>query len=386
MELFTHMMDDNSSADEDMQYDQRYDADYGHYDTEPGDMDGDADDDDDDEDDADFYNNPNIVVTRGGYRGDPPVVFRNYVTPAPNASASYPAAVSRELAMLRDRGSYPVPRSAVIVQPHPTANQPTAGPSRRTRGGFGQQPIIEASTSPAPSDVASNRSGGTNESTGTAFFRTYAERPATGGSRNGVMTPDLVFAEIGHGRGAEPGPSTTYLYPQSRAGMTSMNAAALYGMQPVTQAFANIQSGSTMTNGHRLPVIDRDVPMEDYADSQSTLVEPNTYHHPPVRNDTQRTGVEDSHYAEGGPRSLSSSPTTRELQESIQSALGPRSGFFEGREGEPRGRSVKRSLRNTFTAAEQYASSFFFGGRGPGGGHDGGAGPATSREADSHGH
>lgn len=386
MDQFTHMMDDNSSADEDMQYDQRYDADYGHYDTEPGDMDADADADDDDDDDTEFYNNPNIVVTRGEFRGDPPVVFRNYGASTASASVPHPAAVSRELAMLRDRGSYPVPRSAVIVQPHPTAGQTAAGPSRRARGGFGQQPIIEASTSPAPSDVASNRSGGTNESTGTAFFRTYAERSATGGSRNGVMTPDLVFAEIGHGRGADPGPSTTYLYSQSRVGMTSMNAAALNGMQPATQAFANIRSGSTMTNGHRLPIVDRDVPMQDYGDSQSTLVDPNPYHHTPVRSDTQETWVEDSSYPGSGPRSLSSSPTTRELQESIHSALGPRSGFFEGREGEPRGRSVKRSLRNTFTVAEQYASSFFFGGRGPGGGHDGSAGPTTSREADPHGH
>lgn len=380
MDLFTHIMDDNGSADEDMRYDQRYDADYGHYDTEPGDMEGDADADDDDEDDAEFYNNPNIVVARGGYRGDPPLVFRNYVTPATSASVPHPAPVSRETAMLRDRGSYPVPRSAVIMQPHPTPGQSMVGPSRRSRGGFGQQPIIESSTSPAPSDVASNRSGGTNESTGTAFFRTYAERSAIGGSRNGVMTPDLIFAEIGHGRGAEP--STAYLYPQGRAGMTSMNAAALYGMQPVTRAFANIESGSTMMNGHRLPVVDRDVPMDNYTDSQTTLVDSNAHQQPPVRDNTQQSWVGNSHYE--GTRS--SSPTTRELEESLHSALGPRPGFFEGREVDLRGRNVKRSLRNTITAAEQYASSFFFGGRGSGGGHDGAAGPATSREADSHGH
>ncbi|KZT72505.1 RNI-like protein [Daedalea quercina L-15889] len=386
MELFTHVMDDTGSIDEDVQYERRYDTDYGHYDTEPGDAD--EEDDDDDDDDAEFYNNPNIVVTRGGYRADPPVVFRNYVPPTTGASASvpHPAAVSRELAMLRDRGSYPVPRSAVIVQPHPTSSQLAAGPSRRTRGGFGQQPIIEASTSPAPSDVASNQSGGTNESTGTAFFRTYADRPTSGGARNGVMTPDLVFAEIGHGRGADPGPSTTYSYPQNRAGTTSMNAAALYGMQPVAQAFANIHSGSTMTNGHRLPVVDRDVPM-DYPDPRSILVDSsNSYQHGSGRGEASPPWTGSAHHHENETRSLSSSPTSRELQESIHSALGPQSGFFEGREGDGRGRSVKRSLRNTITAAEQYASSFFFGGRGSGGGHEGSGGPATSREADSHGH
>ncbi|KAH9938310.1 uncharacterized protein B0H18DRAFT_1205573 [Fomitopsis serialis] len=332
MELFTHIMDDSSSVDEDVRYDRRYDADYGHYDTEPGDADGDEDD----EDDAEFYNNPNIVVTRRGYSPDATVVFRNYVPPTTSASAPHPAAVSRELQMLRDRGSYPVPRSTVIVQPHPTIDQPAAGPSRRTRGGFGQQPIIEASTSPAPSDVASNRSGGTNESTDTAFFRTYADRPTSGGARYGVMTPDLVFAEIGHGRGADPGPSNTYTYPQSRAGMTSMNAAAMYGMQPVAQAFANIQSGSTMSNGSRLPVVDRDVPM-DYPDSRSILVDAsNSYHHTPGRGEASSSWTGDMQH-ESGTRSLSSSPTTRELQESIHSALGPQSGFFENREGDSRG-------------------------------------------------
>ena len=44
----------------------------------------------------------------------------------------------------------------------------------------------------------------------------------------------------------------------------------------------------------------------------------------------------------------------------MQSVLGHRQ-FADGREVDGRGRSVKRSLRNTISAAEQYASSFFFG-------------------------
>ena len=72
------------------------------------------------------------------------------------------------------------------------------------------------------------------------------------------------------------------------------------------------------------------------------------------------------------------SPTTRELQESVHSALAGTSLL----EGDARGRSVKRTLRSTFAAAET-----FFTGRGSGGNApDGAAGLAGGRDADPHGH
>ncbi|KAF8450517.1 hypothetical protein L210DRAFT_3639612 [Boletus edulis BED1] len=43
------------------------------------------------------------------------------------------------------------------------------GTQRRSRG-FGHQPVIEVSTSPTPSDIGSNRSTGTTQSNGAAFF------------------------------------------------------------------------------------------------------------------------------------------------------------------------------------------------------------------------
>jgi len=63
-------------------------------------------------------------------------------------------------------------------------------------------PIVESPRSPPASDAASNRSGGTNRSNGAAFFRHYLDGglPAR---TNGALTPDLNFAEIGHGRGAQ---------------------------------------------------------------------------------------------------------------------------------------------------------------------------------------
>ncbi|CAL1701042.1 unnamed protein product [Somion occarium] len=95
---------------------------------------------------------------------------------------------SRELLMSRERANPPIPRTIAASQVWMNGHNVAVGPSRIVRG-FGHQPIIEASTSPAPSDAASNRSGGTNHSTGTAFFRNYAETNPI--LRQGVMTPVL---------------------------------------------------------------------------------------------------------------------------------------------------------------------------------------------------
>lgn len=57
-------------------------------------------------------------------------------------------------------------------------------------------PIIENPHSPT-SDIISDRS---NQSNGADFFRTY-QGPNIATTNNGAMTPDLLFAEIGHGRG-----------------------------------------------------------------------------------------------------------------------------------------------------------------------------------------
>lgn len=89
-----------------------------------------------------------------------------------------------EVALPRDR-TVRGPPSMISPEPRPfingrinsqtTATQ-AAGASRRTTARvFGQQPIIETSTSPTPSDVASNRSTGTNQSNG-AFFSNISRR------------------------------------------------------------------------------------------------------------------------------------------------------------------------------------------------------------------
>ncbi|KAI0638014.1 RNI-like protein [Trametes polyzona] len=286
----------------------------------------------------------------------------------------------RDFAMTRETRRHPTPRAQPRAQ---AANPPTwldaAGPSRPRRG-FGQQPLVEQSTSPTPSEAASNRSGGTNHSTGTAFFRTYADANAS--MRNGVMTPDLVFAEIGHGRGAGPGPSTILVQNHGRRdpGPVLENVYPAISSSPPGRN-GTIPAPSSLGMAvfdPRHPVHHRE-PRTDLAAARS-----------PILYDASNSYMRTHHHPDGppgfavlreaSPRSHSPSPSTRELQESVHSALAGTSPMMET---DGRGRSVKRTLRNTFAAAET-----FFSGRGAGGsGADGAAGLAGGgRDVDTHGH
>lgn len=200
------------------------------------------------------------------------------------------------------------------------AAAPVAGPSRATRqtarGVADMLPIVETSRSPPPSDVASNRSARTNASAG-GFFRTYQE-PAPGSPRNGALTPDLNYAEIGHGRGA-----------QGQSAQHTPRAAQRRPPLIELDSTGSLNSAGVGSQG----------------DSAAS--------HPGGSAQTQ-TAASSVVWPYREPASPAS-PTSRELQESVQSALG----------GETRGRSVRRSLRNTLNAAEQYASSLIFGRRSP---------------------
>ncbi|KAI0772073.1 RNI-like protein [Trametes elegans] len=272
--------------------------------------------------------------------------------------------------------------SAPRAQPRAQAAPPTwldaSGPSRPRRG-FGQQPLVEQSTSPTPSEAASNRSGGTNHSSGTAFFRTYADTNSS--VRNGVMTPDLVFAEIGHGRGAGPGPSTILVQNQNRrdAGPAADASYPSTSSSPTgrTMAAAVQPSLGMAVFDARHSTYHRDARPE-YLSGR-----------PPILHDASNSYMRTHGPADGSagfailretsPRSHSPTPSTRELQESVHSAL---AGASTTLDGDARGRSVKRTLRNTFAAAET-----FFSGRGAGGGGaDGAAGMPGGRDVDTHGH
>ncbi|KAJ7129482.1 hypothetical protein C8R44DRAFT_829975 [Mycena epipterygia] len=221
----------------------------------------------------------------------------------------------------------------------PTAG-PVAGPSRAARqtprGVADMLPIIETSRSPPPSDVASNRSGRTNTSNGGGFFRTYQE-PAPGSPRNGALTPDLNYAEIGHGRGT-----------QSHANQVQHTPRRGEGHVP----------------HHRPPFIEVDS-SQSIPSAGSMMMDSATSQPPAGSAQTAASSVVWPYREPASP----TSPTSRELQESVQTALGG------GEPRETRGRSVKRSLRNTLNAAEQYASSLIFGRRSPPAAEDG-SGPS----------
>jgi F-box and leucine-rich repeat protein GRR1 len=104
--------------------------------------------------------------------------------------------------------------AALLHHPTPSSEPPrgasSAPPLSARRPGFGEVPLVEAPASPPPpSDTGSFRSNGTATSNGAGFFRTYVPQqhgnglpsPSSRGPDGGAHTPDLVFAEIGHGRG-----------------------------------------------------------------------------------------------------------------------------------------------------------------------------------------
>ncbi|KAK7060476.1 SCF ubiquitin ligase complex subunit [Paramarasmius palmivorus] len=239
---------------------------------------------------------------------------------------------------------------------------PGASSSRRPRGhtttGFRSLadalPVIENPSSPPPSDVASNLSGGTNRSNGAGFFRNY--RDGSGSARNsGVMTPDLNFAEIGHGRGAQSAvPNAILQHPMRRGqGHVHPHQRAPIVELESTAASTPSTSGSAATSSHALA---EELRTPQPASHQPQIVDVDW----PYREPTSPTVAESR-----------TSLSQRELQESVHSAL-------SGTASDPRGRSVKRSLRNTLTAAEHYASSLLFGRSPTHNHHDEGPDPSGS--------
>ncbi|KAK2466112.1 hypothetical protein APHAL10511_001754 [Amanita phalloides] len=169
-------------------------------------------------------------------------------------------------------------------------------------------PVIEQtnSGSPSTSDIASNRSGATNHSNGVGFFRSYQDA-----SRNeGTQTPDLDFAEIGHGRGAQ---------------------AALQSGSHIHNVVhhSHVQAGAQSSTAFP-PYIIREGAQSVSQHSSSGELGQSWHHH--------------EFMAEGTSYSL----VTRDAREGTTICASDR-----------RGRSVKKITRNKLNATEQYANSFF---------------------------
>jgi F-box and leucine-rich repeat protein GRR1 len=195
-------------------------------------------------------------------------------------------------------------------------------------------PIVESSVSPPPSDVASNRSEGASQSNRAAFFRASQEGGSGGGLSRDNGTLELEFAEIRQGRGTNRMPSPTSPPRHLRRGHETIPESRQpfidVDRRPLPSIFSPSQSQSEIINDQAsLTILPTMYQHEDNLQLQSPAVWP--YREP---ND---------------PNSPSDSST--HLLEHVQPVSGT----------EGRGRSVKRSLRNTFNVAEHYASSFLFG-------------------------
>lgn len=334
-ELFNTITEDMQGDDEETEYDDDFDESFVEV---PHDVDMEAgnegDLDDDFMHDGRFHFQPSLQPSIRDRRMEP-IVTPRY----PGVAIQHNPTLSSGLAV-----TLSAEPSVVYTTPHnaqPTVDSP--GGAQRSQRGFGLLPVVETPTSPVPSDVASNRSGGTNQSNGTGFFRAYQE-PASSSRSNGALTPDYNYAEIGHGRGA--GSPFSHLSPVF-GNQAFTPAATLHGTaHGITQVIHSAGTSLEMRRrqGQPLPIPlsmpDRAIPWP--------LQEPPTPVITPSRDSSSPSNAPPTFDASSDPR-----------------------------EPEGRGRSVRRSLRNTINAAEHLATSLLFGRTSASGGnnpHDSGSG------------
>jgi F-box and leucine-rich repeat protein GRR1 len=188
-ELFDQMTEELNTTDE-TEYDDEYEDNY-HEDVP--DIDMETGEDEEEYLSGQVYHPSENVNVRTYRDHHAPVGPSTSQQPAPRRESPGPSSVTHnsltENAEMQD----------VIMSSDVTAHPQAASVVPRRSRGLGQLPIVEASGSPPPSDGASIRSTGTNQSNGGAFFRTHQDIGSS--HSNGALTPDLNFAEIGHGRG-----------------------------------------------------------------------------------------------------------------------------------------------------------------------------------------
>jgi F-box and leucine-rich repeat protein GRR1 len=280
-----------------------------------------------------------------------------------------------------------------------TPNLQSSGAGPSSQRGFGQQPLVEP-RSPTPGDTpvtgwAPNSTlppyppnghvnGSVGGSNGAGFFRTYQDRENPTTPRHHVMTPELNFAEIGHGRGTSHGANGSRWYGDEAKGEgTDDEDLVVAGNHTPLTPPSGYGSTNVVTPTPRRGYSVGDISQSDGSGTD----ERQGYFQIPLRHQMereqgrrqprQRTRVAD--HVSGS----STSPQIRALQESVHQALGGgvvppdnlSDGSGHGTGG--RGRSERRGWRNRLAAAEQYAGSILFGRGGSGAGGPG-SGSGTS--------
>lgn len=219
---------------------------------------------------------------------------------------------------------------AAYTSPGPPSPRPR-GQGQGLRSMADMLPIIESSVSPPPSDIASNRSEGASQS----------NRGGPGGGSSGdigALPLDLNLAEIGYDRGTDDILSPTLPPRHLRRGRETI--------PDQRQPFIDID---------RRPLPRTLSPLQAQTENIRDQASPNIYQY---QDNLQGQNVVWP-YREPNDTSSPLNTSTRDL-EPVQPVSGT----------DGRGRSAKRSFRNTLNVAEHYASSFLFG-RPPNGPDDG---------------
>ena len=283
-----------------------------------------------------------------------------------------------------------------------------AGPS--SLRGFGQQPLVEQmpptpgdmpvvgrvsnSTLPYPSQYHSNGhgNGSAGGSNGAAFFRTYQGYDNSTTPRHNVMTPDLNFAEIGHGRGTNHTTDINRGYGGDEMGDRDTDDEELVVVGAGNHTPLTPPSGYGSTNV-ATPTPLRGYSVGDVSQSDGSGTDERQAHFPnPYRHQMERD--QGRHHPRLRARGLdhgpgpSSSPQIRALQESVHQALGsgvvPPDNLSDSSNNSTggRGRNERKGWRNRLTAAEHYASSILFGRGGNGAGGAGSSGQVLQERDD----
>ena len=296
------------------------------------------------------------------------------------------------------QGQFPLPAWARGRTPQPPRsstmpNLQTNGAGPSSLRGFGQQPLVEqmpptpgdmpvagwVSNSTLPHHPNGHGNGSAGGSTGAAFFRTYRDLDNSTTPRYHVMTPELNFAEIGHGRGTNHGTDIPRGYSGDVTGDGGTDDEDLVIVDGDTHTPLTPPSGygstSVITPIPRRGYTVGDMPQSDGSGTDERQgYFPNPYRHQP------RLRAQGVDLGTGS----STPPQIRALQESVHQALGggvvPPDSLSDSSNNSAggRGRSERKGWRNRLTAAEHYASSLLFGRGGNGAGGSGsGAGSSS---------
>lgn len=199
------------------------------------------------------------------------------------------------------------------------------------------------------------------------------------------MTPELNFAEIGHGRGTSNGMDVPRGYGRDEMRDRDSDEEDLVVVDGGNHTPLTPPSGYGSTNV-ATPIPRRgysigDIPQSDGSGTDERQAYSQNLHRHQMERDRGRYLPRPRARVDHGP-GLSSSPQIRALQESVHQALGggvvPPDNFNDGNGNNAggRGRSERRGWRNKLSAAEH----FLFGGKGGNGAGGSGSGAGSSSQ------